>query len=256
VSGQVQAAPTLSGSTANNAGQTAVSASGGFVRQTCTELVEVSRTCRYPTKTHGASCLPLGAPLKVHMLDSMRKQTLNTIIFITGAPGAGKSTIGRLIAEHFSKGLLIQVDELRGMMVKGFASADGGWTEDAFQQFQLARSTTIYMAQLYASQGVDVVVDDVCVPESFVEQYATLFENPAVHRVLLFPKIPALIKRIEKRAGPWDKILIDRVPKIYSYLEPMTKDGWIVLDSTEWTIEQTVHEVLSRITVVSDNAQS
>ena len=63
----------------------------------------------------------------------------------------------------------------------------------------------------------------------------------------------ALIERMKKRDGPWDHILIDKVPMVYSYLEPMPKDGWIVLDSGESTIEQTVHEVLSHIGAVSDN---
>ena len=35
-----------------------------------------------------------------------------------------------------------------------------------------------------------------------------------------------------------------------------TEDGWIVLDSSEWTIEQTVNEVLSNIAPVLGNAQS
>jgi predicted kinase len=172
---------------------------------------------------------------------------LNKIVLITGHAGSGKSTVSRLVAEHFSKSMHLQVDQLREMMVKGVAVPGDEWTKEAYEQFQRARSTVIYMAQLYASQGVDVVIDDVCVPPNFVEQYAALFAIPAVHRVLLFPKAPALIERIKKRAGPWDHLLINYVPEIYSYLEPMPKDGWIVLDSGEWTIEHTVHEVLSSI---------
>ena len=46
-----------------------------------------------------------------------------------------------------------------------------------------------------------------------------------------------------------DHVLIDFVSLTYDLLEPMPKDGWVVLDSGEWTIEQTVHEVLSNIGV-------
>ena len=176
---------------------------------------------------------------------------MNKIVLITGFAGSGKSTIGRLVAEHFSKSMHIKVDDLREMMVKGIEPPGEEITEEAYRQFQWARNTVIYMAQLYASQGVDVVIDDVCFPPNFAEQYAELFKNPAVHRVLLFPKAPALIERMRKRAGPWDHILVNAVPMIYSYLEPMPKDGWIVLDSSDWTIEQTVHEVLTRIGAVS-----
>ena len=175
------------------------------------------------------------------------RETMNTIVFITGAAGSGKSTVGRLVAQHFPKCLLIQVDQLREMMVKGFAPPEGGWTEEMIQQFQRARSTATYMAELYASQGVDVVIDDVCAPSSFVEQYEALFKNPRVRRILLFPKVHALIERMKERAGPYDDILVEYVPEMYKYLEAMPKDGWVVLDSGEWTIEQTVHEVLFRI---------
>ena len=48
------------------------------------------------------------------------------------------------------------------------------------------------------------------------------------------------------RPFDWEEDLIKHVPWFYSYLEPMPKDGWIVLDSGDWTIEQTVAEVLTR----------
>jgi gluconate kinase len=181
--------------------------------------------------------------------DKNRRHNMNNIIFITGMAGSGKSTVGRLVARHFPKCLFIQVDELREKMVKGYARPECGvFTEEVIQQFQMARSTAIYMARLYANQGVDVVIDDVCAPPNFVEQYAALFEIPEVHRVLLYPKASIVMERIKERGGPWEHI--NYVPAIYNYLDSMSKDGWIVLDSSEWTIEQTVNEVLSKIAPV------
>lgn len=180
---------------------------------------------------------------------------MGNIIFITGMAGAGKSTVGRLVARHFPKCLFIQVDELREKMVSGYARPEGGvFTEEAMQQFQMARTTAIDMARLYANQGVDVVIDDVCAPPNFVEQYAALFEIPGVHRVLLYPKAPVVIERIKQRGGPLEHI--QYVPVIYSFLDSMSKDGWIVLDSSDWTIERTVNEVLSSIAPVSGNIQN
>jgi deoxyadenosine/deoxycytidine kinase len=171
---------------------------------------------------------------------------MNNIIFITGMAGAGKSTVGRMLARHFPKSLFIQVDELREKVVKGYAGPQGGvFTEEVMQQFQMARSTAIYMARLYADQGLEVVIDDVCVPPNFVEQYAALFEIPGVHRVLLYPRASVVIERITQRGGPLEHI--PYVPVIYSQLDSMSKDGWIVLDSSEWTIEQTVNEILARV---------
>lgn len=177
---------------------------------------------------------------------------MNNIIFITGMAGAGKSTVGHLVAKHFSKSLFIQVDELREKMVTGYARPENGvFTEDVIQQFQMARSTAIYMARLYANQDVYVVIDDVCVPSNFVEQYAALFEMKGVYRFLLYPKADVVIERIKKRGGPLEHI--NYVPAIYNFLGAMSKDKWIVLDSSNWTIEQTVNAVLSNISPVLDN---
>ncbi len=137
-------------------------------------------------------------------------------------------------------------------MVKGYARPENGvFTEEVIQQFQIARSTAIYMARLYANHGVDVVIDDVCVPFNFVEQYATLFEMTSVYRVLLYPKADIVVERIKKRGGPLEHI--NHVPTIYNFLDSMPKDSWIVLDSSDWTIEQTVNAVLSNIPSIHDN---
>jgi predicted kinase len=172
---------------------------------------------------------------------------MTKIVFVTGAPASGKTTIARLVAEYFPKSLHLQVDQLREMMVRGVELPDHGWTDEATRQFQWARSTAGYMAQLYADQGVTVVIDDVCVPPEFADQYAVLFDNPATQRVLLLPTLEALVERLHKRAGPFDQFLIEQVPWLYSYLLPMSKAGWIVLDSSDWTVDQTVNELLNRI---------
>lgn len=166
---------------------------------------------------------------------------------MTGPPGSGKTTIAKEIAKHFPKSLHIQVDQLREMMANGIALPSDGWTEDADQQFRLARSSASYMAQLYAGKGVFAVIDDVSVPGEFGDHYSELFEDPTVRRVLLLPTPEKLIQRMQERGGPWEEALIKKVPWLYSYLEPMPKDGWIVLETGDWTIEKTTDEVLQRI---------
>jgi hypothetical protein len=90
-----------------------------------------------------------------------------------------------------------------------------------------------------------VVIEDVCVPSNFVEQYAALFEMPEVHRVLLYPKASIVIERITQRGGPMEHI--QYVPMIYDFLGAMPKDAWVVLDSSEWTVEQTARAVIETI---------
>jgi chloramphenicol 3-O-phosphotransferase len=172
---------------------------------------------------------------------------MSKILLVTGPPASGKSTIARRLAQHFPKSLHLQVDQLREMMVNGVQLPGGAWNDEVARQFQWARLTAIYMAQLYAGQGVDVIIDDVCVPAEFTEDYISLGNGLGTHRVLLLPKASALTRRLQGRGGPFDEILIEYLPWFYSYLEPMPKDGWLVLDSSDWTVEQTVNEVLRGI---------
>ncbi len=173
---------------------------------------------------------------------------MNNIIFITGMAGSGKTTISLGVAEHFPKALHIGVDTLRQMMVTGRVLPNlEATTEEMARQFQMARTTAINMANLYASQGVDVVIDDVCFPPYWAEQYAALFEDPKVHRILLLPSRAALTQRIMNRGGPYAAVYVASLASVYDYLEPMPKDSWIVLDNSAWTVEQTVQEALSQI---------
>jgi len=98
------------------------------------------------------------------------------------------------------------------------------------------------MAQLYASHGVDVFIDDVCVPPVFADQYAFLFGVPHVRRILLMPELKVQLERT-RSSGAWDHVLVEDLSWIYEYLAAIPKDGWIVLDSSDWTIEQTVDKV-------------
>lgn len=126
---------------------------------------------------------------------------MEQIIFITGAAGSGKSTIGRRLAEHFPRSVHIKVDDLREIIVNG-NTVPGPWTEERTTKFRLGRSTATYMAKLYAASGFAVVVDEVCVPEFFVEQYAELFSVRAVLKVLLLPNLDVLATRLRQRGVP------------------------------------------------------
>ena len=171
---------------------------------------------------------------------------MGRIAFITGMSGAGKSTVGRLLARQFDKSLFVPVDEVREKVVSGYAGPeDGVFGEAAVEQFRLARAAVAHMARLYAEAGFDVVIDDVCVPFDFADHYADLFDTRDAHRVLLYPSASIVIERIERRGGPLEHI--EYVPVIYDFLDSMPKDGWIVLDSSDWTVDRTVDGILSCI---------
>ena len=173
-----------------------------------------------------------------------------TITLISGPPGCGKTTVSNLVARRFPKCTLIPVDQLREMMVTGIfePGADLTGVEDEFHnQFQMARSTAIHMAELYSKNQVDVIIDDVSFPHMFAEHYRPLTTHPNFRRILLLPRLDAQLERIKTRGGRWDEALVNYIPGMYEYLEPMPKDGWTVLDSSDWTVDRTVDEIIARM---------
>ncbi|MEZ4767186.1 MAG: AAA family ATPase [Caldilineales bacterium] len=127
---------------------------------------------------------------------------MGNILFITGMAGSGKSTVGRLVARHFSRCLYIQVDELRNMMVRGYERPAGGiFSEEVLLQFRWGYGKL--HGSPVASQGVNVVIDDVVA--NFVDRMLRCF-TADVHRVLLYPNASVVIDRIRQRGGPMEHI--------------------------------------------------
>ena len=151
------------------------------------------------------------------------------------------------MAERFSSSVHIKVDDIRESMVSGFAPP-GEWTPEGVRQFKLARDVAIHWAQTYAAEGSSVVIDDVCIPESFTEHYQTLFGDPEVYRVLLNPGSDALTRRVRERGGPYADFFVEKgIPYVTGLIEAMPKQGWTILDSSDWTVEQTVDEVMAKL---------
>lgn len=172
---------------------------------------------------------------------------MSSITLNTGAPGSGKSTVARAVATRFARCLVINVDQLRDMMVSGQSTPDMGVTDELCSQCRRSRAAAIHMARINADEGVEVIIDDVCVPEMFADHYAERFSFPDSRGILLMPRRQVQKERIKQRKGPWDHVLVEHIDWLYDYLEPMPKDGWTVLDTGDWTIDRTVDEVSSLI---------
>jgi predicted kinase len=172
---------------------------------------------------------------------------MTNIILITGCPGSGKSTIGRALAEQFSHSIHIQVDSIRESIIKGF-QAPGEWTPQGLRQFELARKVAIHWARVYQDDGYNVVIDDVCIPEAFTKHYAGLTTQPNVTRVLLNPNRDTLAQRITKRGGPYTEFFLTvAIPDVQGMIEVMPKEGWIIIDSSNLTIEETTRAVMQQL---------
>jgi len=172
------------------------------------------------------------------------------IYLIVGPPAVGKSTTSRALAAAFPKSAHIPVDDLREMVVSGKVLPSPEWPAALVEQLHLARANAAHMALAYQQAGFAVVMDDFFDP-SYRTGYAALIGRPDFHRVALYPRKEEAYRRNRLRAGDADVSYIDMgIEHGYGFLDAalpeLLQDGWIVVDTTALSVEETVREILGR----------
>ena len=173
------------------------------------------------------------------------------IFLIVGPPAVGKSTTSGALAARFRRGIHIEVDRLREQVVAGYALPGDDRNDDLILQIALARRSASRTAIDYAEAGFAVAIDDFTDPHGMAD-YADLLERPGTYAVLLVPSQDAAQRRVIARSGDGESSAFIRgaIPGVYSYLGPYrersAREGWIVVDSTDLTVEETVDAILAR----------
>ena len=173
------------------------------------------------------------------------------IFIITGAPGAGKSSVAVALMRRFPFGLHIAVDDLREWVVSGIAQPVPVWTAETGRQFRLARGAAAKVARIYAGVGFAVAIDDVISPAEARELFEAALPGYAVHKVLLRPALEVALSRNAERANkPFDTGILDGViRRLHTSTDEhaYARAGWSVIDSGALGVAETVDSILGRV---------
>ncbi len=173
------------------------------------------------------------------------------IFLIVGPPAVGKSCASRSLAACFTRSLHIPVDDLRMMVVSGLQLPSAVWNEDLAQQVSLARGGAVHLALNYQSSGFAVIIDDFW-DAAYTTDYRELLKHPALHRVILLPEQAEAHRRNLHRSGdnPVRAYIDEGIQIVYNQLNPvlpqLAQQGWVVVDSTKLSIEETVTTILQQ----------
>jgi thymidylate kinase len=173
------------------------------------------------------------------------------IFMINGPPGAGKTTVATRLLQRFALGLHIPVDDLREWVVSGIAHPVPQWTDETTRQFQLARQSAVHTALLYNSARFAVVIDDLVFAAEAETNYVEPLRTHILHKILLLPDVDVALARNKQRQNKqFDTAsLVETIRALRQSMaeQPFTDLGWLTLDNSRMTIDETVDAILRSV---------
>lgn len=174
------------------------------------------------------------------------------IFLVTGAQAAGKSTVGRLLAERFDRGAFVEGDLMWKLVVSGRDDMTPNPSDEAVRQLILRYRHGAMLADSLFENGFAAVHSDIVMGHG-LPRYAELVRNRPLYVVMLYPSVEAVAERERGRGSTayreWiaeGKTLEDAVTAFYSDIDATQRMGlWV--DSTDQTPDETVDEIMARV---------
>lgn len=165
---------------------------------------------------------------------------MTALLVVSGPPGAGKSTVARLLADRLDPSALVEGDEFFRFLRNGMIEP---WRVESRHQNAVITRIQAGAAGQYVAGGYHTVYDGVLGPW-FVDEFVAAAGVPVDYAVVL-PTIDACLHRIRTRVGhEFNDEAAAR--SMHEQFVAEWVDARHIVDSTTLTAEQTADEIVSR----------
>lgn len=176
--------------------------------------------------------------------------TRGPIVFVTGSPAAGKTTLCAALARQFDRTMVVPVDDMRDSWVVQGHAGSVDWSDETERQFQLAEHATCAVAKVYSEGGFTVFIDH-CRNLARLDQVVAehLAGWPVLKVCLQVPTDVALDRNAKRTNKSFDTQAL--VPIIHHvtahHFAASSRDGWLVHDNSGGDVQVAVRAVVAAI---------
>lgn len=211
-----------------------------MVSEGANELPSATRTAAMLSRVPRATVLEVstGTPEDPRGLDDGQ-----ACLLITGAPGAGKSTVSRLVAQRLSRSALLDAYFVSTLVVSGYVWPLGEPADEAARQVRLLNTNLCALAGNFADAGFTPVIDLVVPNGEHLETFRRALRSYRLLLVVLDPGTDTCRYRNQVRA-PQEQFFFEGYEELRASMRSAFGHlGWW-LDTAELSAAQTVERIL------------
>ena len=166
-----------------------------------------------------------------------------TCLLVTGAPGAGKTTVTRLVAAALSRSALLRGDDVSRLVVSGHVWALGEPADEASRQTRLCNDNLVTLATNFMAAGFTPVIDWIVPDRAQLDVFIDGLGPLGLRLVVLDPGGETCRARNEQRA-PDEQFFFDGHEALTATMRDGFGDlGWW-FDTSGLTPEETAERIV------------